>query len=63
MLRILPMSGKNSDQAKTYNEDNRALWERPTLRRLAANYAKAGPGSSDDGVACGSEGIKSCKIN
>jgi hypothetical protein len=57
------MSGKNSDQAKTSNEDNRAVWERPAFRRLAASYAEASPGVTDDGNCVGGGQQKSCKIN
>ena len=33
--------------------DNRAIWVRPTLRRLAANKAEGGSGFCDDGQHVG----------
>ena len=33
--------------------DNRAVWVRPTLRRLAANKAEQFTGCGDDGVGMG----------
>ena len=33
--------------------DNRAIWVRPTLRRLAANKAEHGQGCKDDGNQVG----------
>jgi hypothetical protein len=33
------------------HEDNRAVWERPALRRLAANKAERGTTIGDDGAA------------
>jgi hypothetical protein len=60
------MSSKKSDQTKTYSEDNRALWERPTFRRLVANYAENSGGQADDGTSSSclvsGGGAKSCKV-
>jgi hypothetical protein len=44
------------------DDDNRALWERPTFRRLAASYAEGGVGPADDGncQGGGSETHHSC---
>jgi len=47
------MSNFNSNQDK----DSRALWERPVLRRLAANEARGGdlPGNDGKGGGSGSD--------
>jgi hypothetical protein len=55
------MSSENADLSREIEEmrvDARAPWERPALRRLAANQATGGPGPCDDGVGggCGPAG-------
>jgi len=35
------------------DEDKRAPWERPALRRLGASYAQGGTGPLDDGNCMG----------
>jgi hypothetical protein len=45
------MSTYNSNQDKM---DARALWERPALRRLAANEARGGDNPGNDGKGGGS---------
>jgi hypothetical protein len=42
------MSNKNCEQLKQ-DEDNRALWERPALRRLVTKYAEGGGDTQDEG--------------
>jgi hypothetical protein len=42
------MSSKNRDESKQ-DEDNRALWERPSFRRLATEYAEGGGPNQDEG--------------
>jgi hypothetical protein len=42
------MSSKNREQLKQ-DEDNRALWERPALRRLVTKYAEGGGNTQDEG--------------
>ncbi len=46
------MAVENRDQL-IHDEDKRALWERPTIRRLAANDAQGGMGPLDDGNCVG----------
>ena len=58
------MSSNNKDQDDRLHSgcaDGRALWERPALRRLAANYAEAGGASVDDGNCNGGVEGHSCK--
>jgi len=44
------MSASNDSKVVVRDRsDNRAIWVRPTLRRLAANKAEAGPGHKNDG--------------
>jgi hypothetical protein len=52
-----------TDKVVREDEDNRALWECPTFRRLAANYAELGHGLRDDGncTGAGHPGVHSCK--
>jgi hypothetical protein len=55
------MSSKNSNLGlNNISEvcDTRAEWERPVLRRLAANQAAGGPGPCNDGTGggCGPAG-------
>jgi hypothetical protein len=45
------MATENHDQLN--QEDKRAPWERPALRRLGANYAEGGSGPLDDGNCVG----------
>jgi hypothetical protein len=63
MLKISMLS-KNSEPPKTAHDDKRLVWERPTLRRLAANYAEQNFGGSNDGIcsAGGTGEQKSCKV-
>ena len=45
-----------SDDSKVVvrdRSDNRAIWVRPTLRRLAANKAESAGGCGNDGVGMG----------
>jgi hypothetical protein len=42
---------RNKEQ--TPSGDNRAPWERPSLRRLAANQAEQGPRPCNDGAGQG----------
>jgi hypothetical protein len=49
------MSGKACDQVKP-DEDNRAFWERPAFRRLAASMAESGVNFGDDGNCNGGSG-------
>ena len=60
------MSSNNNDRddrlAFRQDGDDRALWERPAFRRLAANYAEDGGLSADDGNCVGGTGGHSCKI-
>jgi len=44
------MSGENSQrEEKVPTYENRAVWEKPALRRLAANEASGGMGPRTDG--------------
>src|SRR5262245_35900708 len=40
------------DKGQEEDQDNRAPWERPELRRLVANFAESGTSNLDDG-SCG----------
>ena len=44
----------NTNLPQVSNEDKRALWERPALRRLAANEARGGENPGNDGKGGGS---------
>ena len=45
------MSASNDSKVVVRDRsDNRAIWVRPTLRRLAANKAEGGNGLGNDGV-------------
>ena len=48
------MSNNNSQSFQKKNGDPRALWERPALRRLAANEAQGGGNPGNDGKGGGS---------
>ena len=60
------MPSDNSHQVKQ-GEDNRAVWERPALRRLATKYAEGSGSFHDEGnppsgtCAQGGTGSHSCK--
>ena len=48
------MSASNESKVAVRDcTDNRAIWVRPTLRRLAANKAEHGHGCKDDGNQVG----------
>ena len=45
------MSASNDSKVVVRDRsDNRAIWVRPTLRRLAANKAEDGSSPSNDGI-------------
>jgi hypothetical protein len=48
------MSNNNSQSFQESNGDHRAPWERPALRRLAANEAQGGGNPGNDGKGGGS---------
>jgi len=48
------MSSNNSKPFQDQSHDRRALWERPALRRLAANEAQGGANPGNDGKGGGS---------
>ena len=59
---MLSNNNEQNGRLDSGTEDGRALWERPAIRRLAANYAEnAGP-SADDGHCVGGTGGHSCKF-
>jgi len=51
------MSTDNPKPLEDRSDEGRALWERPALRRLAANEARGGgnPGNDGKGGGSGSE--------
>jgi hypothetical protein len=48
------MSSENSEGKNRRKDENRATWERPALRRLAANEAQGGINPGNDGKGGGS---------
>jgi hypothetical protein len=56
------MSSKNGQRLKQ-DEDSRALWERPVIRRLATKDAEHSGLMHDDGTCTSGEGgTHSCKF-
>ena len=51
--RIAMRVSDDSKVVVTDRSDNRAIWVRPTLRRLAANKAEHGERAGNDGVGGG----------
>ena len=47
------MLDQDRDEQLKEGQDKRALWERPTLRRLVANQAEGGFSNLDDGQCTG----------
>jgi len=47
------MVGAGDDHKRTPGEHERAMWERPQLRRLAANMAEGGGKPCNDGSGGG----------
>jgi hypothetical protein len=51
-----------NDRPARGEKDGRTLWERPAIRRLAANCAESAGPSFDDGLCNGGIGGHSCKM-
>jgi hypothetical protein len=43
------MSGARGENEETRRDDSRAVWERPAVRRMAANEAQMGGLKKEDG--------------